>query len=80
MTDKEDLSVHDPWIDAVCAALDVPRTALDVDAVLGLAGRVAHRVARPMAPLSTFLAGYALAAGAGSLDEVRTRILNVAAD
>ena len=34
MADKEDLSVHDPWIDEVCAALDVPRDAVDVDAVL----------------------------------------------
>ena len=45
MPKDEDLSVHEPWIDAVCDALDVPRDAIDVDAVLGLAGRVAHRVA-----------------------------------
>ena len=77
MAEREDLSVHDPWIDDVCAALGVPREALDVDAVLGLAGRVAHRVARPMAPVSTFLAGYALASGATSLDEVRRTILDV---
>lgn len=80
MADKEDLSVHDPWINAVCAALQVPREAVDVDAVLGLAGRVAHRVARPMAPLSTFLVGYALGAGGGTLDELRQRVLKVSDD
>ena len=68
MVEREDLSIHDPWIDEVCAALGVPRESLDVDAVLALAGRVAHRVARPMAPVSTFLAGYALASGAASFD------------
>ena len=80
MADKEDLSVHDPWIDEVCAALDVPRDAVDVDAVLGLAGRVAHLVARPMAPLSTFLVGYALGAGGGTLDDLRRRVLDLTAD
>lgn len=79
MVEREDLSIHDPWIDGVCAALGVPREALDVDAVLALAGRVAHRVARPMAPVSTFLAGYALASGAASFDEVRRVILSVPA-
>lgn len=77
MASKEDLSVHEEWIEAVCAALDVPRDAVDLDAVLGLAGRVAHRVARPMAPVSTFLLGYALGAAGGSLDELRQRVQNV---
>lgn len=80
MAEREDLSAHDPWIDAVCAELGIPREAVDVDAVLGLAGRVAHRVARPMAPVSTFLAGYALGAGAGSLDELKRRLLAVTPD
>ena len=78
MVEREDLSIHDPWIDGVCAALGVPRESLDVDAVLALAGRVAHRVARPMAPVSTFLLGYALASGQGSPDELRRRLLAVA--
>ncbi|HOQ53611.1 MAG TPA: DUF6457 domain-containing protein [Micropruina sp.] len=80
MPDKEDLSVHDPWVDAVCAALQVPREVVDIDAVLGLAGRVAHRTARPMAPVSTFLLGYALGCGGGTLDDVRARILAVRTD
>ena len=74
MPAKEDLSVHDDWIEDACAALGVPREALDVDAVLGLAGRVAHRVARPMAPVSTFLLGYALGSGQGSADDLQARL------
>lgn len=80
MATKEDLSVHEPWIEAACAALQVPRDALDVDAVLALAGRVAHRVARPMAPLSTFLLGYALAGGTGTPEELREQLLKVTTD
>jgi Domain of unknown function (DUF6457) len=77
MPAKEDLSVHDDWIEAACAALGVPREALDVDAVLGLAGRVAHRVGRPMAPVAAFLLGYALGSGKGSADDLRARLPGV---
>ena len=74
MPGKEDLSVHGDWIEAACAALGVPRDALDVDAVLGLAGRVTHRVGRPMAPVSAFLLGCALASGQGSADDLQARL------
>ena len=77
MPKDEDLSVHEPWIEAVCTALDLSRDSVDVDAVLALAGRVAHRVARPMAPVSTFMLGLALGSHGGSLDEVKQRLLQV---
>jgi len=77
MPAKEDLSVHGEWIEAACSTLGVPRDELDVDAVLGLAGRVAHRVGRPMAPVSAFLLGYALGSGQGSADELTARLLAV---
>lgn len=80
MASREDLSVHDEWIERVCEALEVSRTDLDVDAVLALAGRVAHRVARPMAPVSTFLLGLAIGSGAGSAEELRARLLAVEPD
>jgi len=46
--------------------------APDIGAVLGLAGRAAHAVVRPAAPLTTFLVGYAagLAAARGEPDAV----------
>ena len=51
----------DRWIAEVCAALDLEPAVLDRDLVLDLARDAAHGVARPAAPLTTFLVG--LAAG-----------------
>jgi len=51
----------DDWIDELCRVLEVPRDAVDRDVVLDLARDAAHGVARPAAPLTTFIAG--LAAG-----------------
>ena len=49
------------WIAEVCAALDLDPAVIDRDLVLDLARDAAHGVARPAAPLATFLVG--LAAG-----------------
>lgn len=43
--------------------IDAP--AIGIEAVLGLAGRAAHAVIRPAAPLTTFLVGYAAGRAAG---------------
>jgi molybdopterin-guanine dinucleotide biosynthesis protein A len=48
------------WLDAVCVQLGVARDAIDLAAVLDLARAAAHGVARPAAPLTTYLAGYAI--------------------
>jgi hypothetical protein len=50
------------WLDAVRGYLGLTEP-VDVDAVLDLARAAAHGVARPAAPLTTFLAGYALGRG-----------------
>jgi hypothetical protein len=52
----------EPWIAAVCAELGLDPT-VDATAVLDLARDVAHGVARPAAPLTTFLVGRAVGAG-----------------
>lgn len=49
------------WVRELSAALDVDPAATDVQLVLDLARDAAHGVARPAAPLTTFLVG--LAAG-----------------
>lgn len=49
------------WIPRAAAALGVP-AALDLDAVLGTAGVVAHGVVRPAAPVTTYLVGVAVGA------------------
>jgi hypothetical protein len=49
------------WVAQVCAVLEIDPDALDRELVLDLARDAAHGVARPAAPLTTFLVG--LAAG-----------------
>lgn len=57
------------WTRRVVDALDIIGLEVDIPAVLGLAGRAAHSVVRPAAPLTTFLVGYAagLAAASGAV-------------
>jgi hypothetical protein len=69
MDDREKL-LHE-WTEKLLAAFEIEGTDVDIDAVLGLAGRAAHGVVRPAAPLTTFVVGYAagLAVGSGQADE-----------
>lgn len=52
----------DAWVQAASEALDLDGE-VDVTAILDVAREAAHGVARPMAPVSTFLMGRAVAAG-----------------
>ncbi len=56
------MSTLDEWITTVCTELSIP--APDRDLVLDLARDVAHGVARPAAPLTTYLLGVAVGRGA----------------
>jgi hypothetical protein len=68
MTDPADL---DAWTAHLAAELGVDPRVVDVAAILDLAKDAAHSVARPAAPLTTFLVGYAAARrGRGDADEV----------
>lgn len=62
------MNLHD-WIDEVCDVLDV-EVDLDESLVLDVAREAAHGVARPAAPITTFLLGYAAAASAADPDEI----------
>ena len=44
-----------PWIDHVCAALDIPADQIDVREIHGLTGQVASSFHRAMAPVSAYL-------------------------
>jgi hypothetical protein len=68
MTDPAEL---DDWAAQLADALGVPREVIDVALVLDVARDAAHAVARPAAPLTTFLVGYAAARAGGGIDEVR---------
>jgi hypothetical protein len=67
----------DDWVAAVVAELGLPNGG-DVGQVLDLARDVAHGVERPAAPVTTWLAGMAVAAGADPAD-VAARITALAA-
>ena len=58
----------DEWTDQICTALGLPAESLDRDLVLDLARDSAHSVARPAAPLTTYLAGVAVGRGATPAD------------
>lgn len=57
------------WVTELTTALDLPADSVDVTLLLDLARDAAHGVARPAAPLTTFLVGLAAGrAGASSAD------------
>jgi len=77
MEDMDDKKQLADWCAAAAAELGLAGHELaeaDIDAILGLAGVAAHNVLRPAAPLTTFLAGYAVGlrssagGGRGALD------------
>jgi hypothetical protein len=57
----------DEWIEAVRRELGIG-TVVDVDAILDVARVAAHSVARPAAPVTTFLLGIAVGGGADPAD------------
>jgi hypothetical protein len=66
------------WVAELAVELGAPELAeLDVGLVLDLARDAAHGIARPAAPLTTFLVGFAAARAGGSRDEIR-RLADVA--
>ncbi|WP_210481575.1 DUF6457 domain-containing protein [Naasia sp. SYSU D00948] len=61
----------DAWAAELAAALGLQDLPVDIALVLDLARDAAHSVARPAAPLTTFLVGYAAARRGGSPDDIR---------
>jgi molybdopterin-guanine dinucleotide biosynthesis protein A len=57
------------WSDQLARELGLSEVEISIDSILSLAGKVAHAVVRPAAPLTTFLVGYAAGrASSGALD------------
>jgi len=54
----------DEWTEQVCGALGLDPALIDQALVLDLARDTAHGVARPAAPLTTYLVGVAVGRGA----------------
>jgi Domain of unknown function (DUF6457) len=64
------MTLHE-WVAAVQAELGTD-LELDLDQQLDLARDAAHEIARPAAPLTTFLVGYAAGRRDGSAEDVAT--------
>jgi len=68
VTDPREL---DAWAAELAAALGLEDLPIDIGLVLDLARDAAHNVARPAAPLTTFLVGYAAARRGGTPEDIR---------
>ncbi|WP_174775050.1 DUF6457 domain-containing protein [Cryobacterium algoricola] len=58
------------WLAALAAGLDLDPADVPVGAILDIAKDVAHGVARPAAPLSTFLVGLSAAKAGGTAADI----------
>jgi hypothetical protein len=58
------------WVTELAAALEVDAADLDRNLLLDVARDAAHGVARPAAPLTTFLVGYAAGLRGGGAEAV----------
>jgi hypothetical protein len=65
------------WLDDVARELGVDTAAVDIKSLLDLTRDVAHEVARPAAPLTTFLVGVAVGRRGGDLSATRDAIAAV---
>lgn len=60
----------DEWVRELSGALGVDAEAVDVSLLLDVARDAAHGIARPAAPLTTFLVGLAAGQRGGGADAV----------
>lgn len=65
------------WVKDACEAAGVEADEVDIVEIHHLSKQVAHRLERPLAPVSTFILGLALGSSQGgrTRDEVLERIL-----
>lgn len=64
-----------PWIEHVCAAVDVDPGSVDVAALMDLSGQVSRDFTRPMAPVATHIWGLS-----GGGEAARDALLATAVD
>jgi len=65
--------VFEEWIDELCELLSIDPNEVDIDGLLDLSRRAAHGVERRAAPVTTYLVGVAVGAGANA-EEVMAKI------
>jgi hypothetical protein len=72
------MNTLESWTEAACAELGIDPAIMDTRTVLDIARDAAHQVARPAAPLTTYLLGVAVGQGQ-PLDEAAERLRDLAA-
>lgn len=60
MSSGDQDAILQAWSAVLVDRLGLAGVEVDIHAVLGLAGQVAHAVVRPAAPLTAFVVGYAV--------------------
>jgi hypothetical protein len=68
MTEAQHPAVLDEWVAEAAPSLGIDPSEVPIGTVLELARRAAHGVARPAAPVTTFLLGLAVGSGRSTED------------
>lgn len=76
---SEDRSGWEPFVERVCAALEVDPARIDIDEILTLSREIAHTGARAMAPVSAYILGIAVGSNPTASPEYLRRVLEDAA-
>ena len=71
--------MFEEWIDELCQLLSIDPNDVDIDGLLGLSREAAHGIERRAAPITTYIVGVAVGAGA-DLDEVMAKISGLLED
>ena len=58
------------WVQELAEALGLDPAGVDITLLLDVARDAAHQVARPAAPITTFLVGLAAGAGGGTAEAI----------
>jgi hypothetical protein len=79
MSEDNTMKVVDEWTNAACRMLKIDPEVLDTHLLLELTKEVAHEVARPAAPITTFLAGLAAGQAGGDGPAIRQAVQKMTA-
>ena len=71
--------MFEEWTDQLCELLSIDPNDVDIDGLLDLSRQAAHGIERRAAPVTTYLVGVAVGAGADA-DEVMAKVTGLLAD
>jgi hypothetical protein len=71
--------VFEEWIDELCELLSIDPNDVDIDGLLDLSREAAHGIERRAAPVTTYLVGVAVGAGADA-EEVMSKVSGLLED